>query len=332
MIRWGILGPGNIARGFAEDFKHVADARLTAVASRSEQRAAEFAADFHIPHHFGSYQDLLESGEVDVVYIATPHPQHAELCKAAIRCGVAVLCEKPFALNRRQAEEVFALAREHKVFVMEAMWARFNPVMCEVLERVKRGDIGEVQMLRADFGFVTDGGPHNRLLDRNLAGGALLDIGIYPLFLALEVFGEPSRVTSQVQIGESGVDIHEQIQLEFQRGQFASLQASLTCQMPDEAVISGSQGYIKLDSRWFMPRSYQLALTQHSEHGEQEKQISPPMHGVGWCYEVEAVNQCLRHGELQCAQWPWEKTLGLVQVMDQLRADWQLVYPDETCV
>ncbi len=190
-IAWGILGTGRIAGNFAADLALLPDAELVAVGSRSEATAQSFAGRFGAPHAHGSYEALAADPAVEVIYIATPHPLHAENMKLCLRAGKAVLCEKPFTLNAREAEEVIALAREQKLFLMEAMWTRFLPAVVRARELIEQGAIGEVRLLLADFGFRAAFDPHHRLFDPQLGGGALLDLGVYCVSLASMLFGPP---------------------------------------------------------------------------------------------------------------------------------------------
>lgn len=323
-IRWGIIGTGNIARLFASDFCHTKSGELRAVASREKSSADDFAAEFDIELAFIDYFSLINSNEVDVIYIATPHTSHYDLTKACILAGKAVLCEKPFTLNEVQSRELFELAAEKEVFVMEAMWTRFNPVIEQVIEWVEEGEIGTLHSIQANFNFIAPTDPEHRLLNRELGGGALLDIGIYPIFLAQLFCGKPDFVQNQAVIGDTDVDLFEQILLGWESGQLASLEASLISCNPNRAVLSGSKGYIEIDSPWFMAKSCRLTYADG-----QERAIEFDFQGRGYQFEVDEVNRCLIEGLFESPNHNWQDSLELIATMDEIRQDIGLRYPGE---
>ncbi|GAB3476967.1 Gfo/Idh/MocA family protein [Marinomonas epiphytica] len=323
-IRWGIIGTGNIASAFAKDFSYSKNGELRAVASRHKTSADQFAETFDIELSFVDYFSLINSTEVDVVYIATPHTHHYELTKACILAGKAVLCEKPFTLNEAQAQELYDLAQEHQVFVMEALWARFNPAIEQAIEWVEEGEIGSLQSIQASFGFVGPTDPKHRLLNPELGGGALLDLGIYPVFLAQLFFGKPDFVQNQAVVGDTNVDVFEQILLGWESGQLASLEASLISQHPNKAVLSGSLGYIELDSPWFMAKSCRLVKGE-----DQERAVEFDFPGLGYQFEIEEVNRCLEEGLLQSPNHSWQDSLDILATLDEVRQDIGVFYPGE---
>lgn len=206
-IRWGILAPGSIAHKFVRGLELLEDAKVVAVGSRSIGRAETFAQQYGIAKAYGSYEELASDPDIDIVYVATPHSAHKECALLCLKAGKAVLCEKPFTVNTKEAEEVIQYARESKLFLMEAMWIRYLPVIIKVREWLYKGVIGEVKMLKADFGFRIEWNPEGRLLNPALAGGALLDAGIYPVSFASMVFGkQPVEIKSMSYIGTTGVD------------------------------------------------------------------------------------------------------------------------------
>lgn len=219
--RWGIIGTGNIASQFARGLALLDDAELVAVGSRTAESAHEFGERFGARTRHASYADLASDPDVDAVYIATPHPLHLENTLLGLEAGKAVLCERPFAINAHQAEVMIATARKRGVFLMEAMWTRFLPHMVRLREIVASGAIGELRMLQADFGFRTSFNPQGRLFDPALGGGALLDVGIYPISLASMLLGTPTRVTSMAHLGATGVDEQSAIILGYGGGQLA---------------------------------------------------------------------------------------------------------------
>lgn len=321
-IRWGILGTGVIARKFAEGLAVLTDAALTAVGSRDERTATAFATEYHVPHAHASYEALAENPEVDVIYIATPHVFHMENSLLCLQHGKAVLCEKPFTMNRQQAEAVFALAETKGLFVMEAMWTYFLPAITMVRQLLQEGVIGQVRMLTADFGYRTAMNPYGRHFAPALGGGALLDVGIYPLALAHMVFGVPTQITGMAHLGETGVDEQAAIILGYEGGELALLHTAARTETVQEAVIMGTDGRIKIHFPWWQPT--RLTLTQPGQAGQE---IELPFLGNGYNYEAAAVMDCLRSNKTQHPLMPWSTTLALQETMDNIRAQWGLRYP-----
>lgn len=325
-IRWGIIGPGSISATFAKDLAAVEDAELVAVASRSSQeRAKQFAEEFNVKRAYGTYEELVQDPEVDIVYIGTLHPQHYDSVKICLEAGKAVLCEKPFTINARQAEELINLAREKNIFLMEAMWTRYTPTMVKVREWIAEGLIGDVQLLQASFGFDTGNKPDGRLLNRELGGGALLDVGIYPVSLASMIFGQqPSKISSSVYIGETGVDERNSILFEYENGNKAVLNSAVRLNLVNDAYIYGTKGYIHVPNFWFAP-----SATLHV-HGEEE-----PVNFVcdrktrGYDYEAREAMACLRAGKKESSIMPLDETLAILKTLDTLRSQWGLSYPSE---
>jgi len=323
-IRWGILGPGNIAHRFARGLNVLPDAELTAVGSRSVEKAAEFAKEFDIPHKHNSYIDLANDPDVDVIYVATPHPFHREHSILCLKAGKAVLCEKPLAINTREVEEIISCARESKKFLMEAMWTRFLPVMARVREWLVEGAIGEVRMLTADFGFRSGWDPDGRLLNPNMAGGALLDVGVYTVAMASMVFGEqPSRIVSLAHIGETGVDEQAAMLLGYDAGQLAILSCAVRTNTPQEARIMGTEGTIYIPDFW-----HATSATLYVS-GKDAEQIEMPFDGNGYNYEAAEVMRCLRAEKLESDIMPLDESLAIMETMDKIRAQWGLRYPME---
>ncbi len=360
-IRWGILGTGTVARDVAQSFAHVADASLVAVASRSSDTARAFASQFNIPKAYGSYDELLADDEVDVVYIATPHHRHRDDCLRSFDAGKAVLCEKPFTLNAAQALEVVSTAREKNLFCMEAMWMRFIPLVRKVHELVDAGEIGHVQMIKADFGYPTWYDPENRFFSLNKGGGSLMDRGIYTLSLAQMLLGEHENLKSSATIGPTGVDHQSACLLEYPNGAIADLSSTLTSYGTNEAVIMGTQGQIRILDPFYRPS--RITLTRFEEPtapapvigtgGLKQKLkdsslvaklyrmatplldrlrggvINKPFPGNGYQFEIEEVTGCLQRGEKESRIMPLDDTLALMETMDEMRASWGLRYPQD---
>lgn len=323
-VRWGIIGTGTIAQAFAADFAHAKTGTLRAVASRSKEAADAFAERYDIELSMVDYYSLINSHEVDVIYVAVPHSLHFELTKACIKAGKHVLCEKPFTLNEAQAQELFELAAQHEVFVMEAMWTRFNPALEQAIEWVEEDEIGLLQSVQASFCFNATSQSEGRLFNKDLGGGALLDVGIYPIFLAQLFFGKPDFIQNQAVVGDTDVDVFEQLLLGWESGQLASLEASIISQQPNRAVLSGSDGYIEFGQEWYQTKTLTLVKNGGAEHA-----IEFDFPGLGYQFEVEEVNRCLQEGLLQSPNHSWEDTLNLLATMDEVRQDIGVYYPGE---
>lgn len=322
-LRWGILGCGSIADKFATGLQSVPDAKLVAAASRSQDKAAAFADKFGATHRHGSYEALAQDAEVDAVYVATPHPMHAEHSILCLNAGKAVLCEKPFTVNAAQAEQMIAVARARNVFLMEAMWSRFFPLMGRVRELVKSGAIGDVRMVQADFGFRAGVNPEGRLFNPALGGGGLLDVGVYALSLASMLLGTPTQVTGVAQMGETGVDEQAALSLMYEGGRIASLTTGIRTNTPHEAHVLGTDGMIKLHSPWW--KLAKITVTA----GGKEETVDEPFEGQGMNYEAAHVGACLAAGKTESDIMPLDETLEIVRTMDTLRAQWGLRYPME---
>lgn len=322
-IKWGIIAPGWISISFTEGMKQVGNAEIVAVASRDISRAEEFAKKHNIKKAYGSYEEIVKDEEVDAIYIATPHPYHKELSIMCLQHSKAVLCEKPAALNSSELQEVIQTAERHNTFYMEAMWTRFLPAMREVKAMVEKGVIGEVKLLKADFSFRAPWEPEGRILNRNLAGGGLLDVGVYVISFAKHIIEEvPSTITSHAHIGNTGVDEQGAAILGYDDGKMAILNFGVRTETDHFAHIYGTEGYIKLPQFW---GSRKIHLVKDGE----EKVIEPDFIGNGYNYEIEEVNRCLREGKLQSDIMTWEFSQGVMKMMDTLRNQWNLKYPSE---
>ncbi|MFP4323767.1 MAG: Gfo/Idh/MocA family protein [Anaerolineales bacterium] len=323
-IRWGILSTGSIAAEFAQGLSVLPDAHLAAVGSRSQDSADAFGARFGIPQRYDSYEALATDPDVDVIYIGTPHPFHYENTMLCLEAGKHVLCEKPFALNAKQAEAMRAKAQERGLFLMEAMWMRFIPATARALELVIAGEIGNVQMVRASFGFNPPYDPQSRLFDPALGGGALLDIGVYPLTFANIFMGPFQTLTGVATLGSTGVDESLSLSARDHAGAVASLSASLRTYMANDAYIEGDAGRLRIHANFW--HSQHLTLTPQ---GGKPREIPVPMDGNGYNYEAAEVMRCLRAGETESATWPLDTTVNIMRQMDDLRAAWGVRYPGE---
>jgi predicted dehydrogenase len=323
-IRWGILGTGNIARRFAGALKQLPGAELVAIASRSLEKAREFAYEFDVPYLFSRYEELAGDKHVEVVYVATPHAAHKDNALLCLAAGKAVLCEKPFTINAAQAREVIAFAREKKLFLMEAMWTRCFPAMNQLGQLLRAGAIGDARMLHADFGFRAEFKPDGRLFNPALGGGALLDIGVYPVALASFIFGSPKTVSGLAHLGPTGVDEEAAMVLQYERGQLAVLSTSIRTTTPQEAVVLGTAGLVRIHAPWWKPTSLTLCV-----EGRPDERLRLPVHGEGYQLEAAEVMRCLRDGLLESPFMPLDETVSIMETLDKLRALWGLRYPME---
>jgi predicted dehydrogenase len=323
-IRWGILSTGRIAKQFAEGLSVLPDAEIVAVGSRAQETADAFGDKFGVSHRHAGYEALAADPDVDVIYIGTPHPFHKENSLLCLQASKAVLCEKPFTINAGEAAEVVTLAREKGLFLMEAMWARTIPIIVRLRDLLAEGTIGEVRMLTADLGFRSKFDPKSRLFDPELGGGALLDVGIYPISFASMVLGTPSRIASMATMGQTGVDEQAGIVFGYDGGQLAVLHTALQTSTTIEATVMGTKGKIRIHSPWF----YGTTLTLSIE-GRDDEVISLPYEGNGYNFEATEVMRCLREGKLESDVMPLDETMAIMQTLDTIRAQWGFKYPME---
>lgn len=323
-IRWGILGTGKIARKFAHDVKVAAPgAELKAVGSRSRENAEAFGDEFGIPNRHGSYEQLTADPEIDVVYIATPHPWHKEMTMLCLNADKAVLCEKAFAMNAQQAREMVGLAREKNLFLMEAMWTRFRPAMVKLRELVANDAIGEIQFLTASVGWP--GGNHyeTRSYAKHLGGGIMLDGTVYPISFAFDLLGTPSKIASIGVLGETEVDEQETIAFGYPSGAQAMIFGSLRTALRGPAIVAGTKGRIEVSHQWWEPHQ----ITLFADGGEPEVFDFPENNTLGYQYEAIAVDEALRAGKTESEIMPLDETITIMETMDTLRAQWGLTYP-----
>ncbi len=324
IYNWGIIGPGRIAHKFAQDLTTLPNARLHAVASRSLERAEAFAKQYGATHAYGSYAELVDCPDLDVVYVASPHTGHCEHSLLCLNHGIAVLCEKPFALNRREVQKMVQTAQDKKVFLMEAIWTRFLPATLKALQLIEDGTIGEVISVKADFGFKANFDPQGRLFNPELGGGALLDIGIYPCFLATLLFGAPQQMKTLANLGQTGVDEEIGIVLQYANGKMAHLHSSLLATTKCEAFIYGEHGTIHIHTRWHEATSMSLLLND-----ERPQDFHFDLKGNGYGFEAEEVMRCLESGKTESDSLPLAFSQKLIKLLDDIRAEIGLVYPGD---
>jgi predicted dehydrogenase len=328
-LRWGILSTGGIANTFAEGLTVVEDAELVAVGSRAQAPADAFGERWHVPHRHASYEALANDPDVDVIYVGTPHPYHCENTMLCLNAGKHVLVEKPFAMNARQAQAMIDLAREKGLFLMEAMWTRFLPSIVQVRQWIAEGAIGDVRLLRASFAFKVPVDPTHRLFAPELGGGALLDVGIYPISLASMILGTPKTIRSTAHLGETGVDEHSAYMFGYDDGKTAFLASGVHLAMPVEAEIFGTEGYIKLHRSWYNTTTLTLATPTDDKDRFNEQLLHLPTRGNGYEYEAMEVAACLRAGKTESAIMSLDETLSIMHTLDTIRAQWGLAYPNE---
>ena len=345
-IRWGILGTGRIAGSFAEGLRSVPDAALVSVGSRTHASATQFAARFAIPNAYGSYRELAEDPNVDVVYIATPNSRHKEDCLRCIDAGKAVLCEKPLAMNQVEAQEIVDRARGKGVFLMEAMWMRFIPLIQKAREILRAGEIGKPCWLFADFGYPVDPDPRGRFLNLELGGGSLLDRGVYPLSLAYFLFGEPDEITGQATMSATGVDEQSVALLKYREGPQAVLTSTMQTFGTNRATVIGTHGQIEIEAPFFQTtrisvtrfpappprpssarpiasssfrdsallrslRRCKRAVDRLRDKDPNRVVYAVPLEGNGYNYEAAEVGKCLRAASLESPLMPGAESVAI---------------------
>jgi predicted dehydrogenase len=326
-IRWGIVGPGRIAEQVVKDFAVVDGARGVAVASRSLDRARDFAGRHGIDRAHGSYADLLADPGVDVVYVATPHPQHSSIALAALRAGKALLVEKAFTATVAGAREVVELSRETGVFAMEAMWTRFQPAVVRLRELIAEGAIGEVRSVQADLGVQRDFDPTDRLFAKELGGGALLDLGVYVVSFAQMLLGDPDTVHATGSTFENGVDAEVSLLLGYADGRSATLMTSLRNALPGQARVFGTAGWIDVLPRFHHPQTIVLHRA-----GADPEEITLPQLGGGYSHELIEVTECLRAGRTESAVMPLADTLAVQQVLEDAAGQLGVTFTEDAAV
>ena len=325
-IRWGIAGTGGIASKFAEDLALLPDAELVAVGSRGQASADAFGDRFGIAHRHVGHAALAADPEVDAVYVAVPHTGHCEAALAAIGNRKAVLVEKPFTLNAAEAEQMITAARAAGTFLMEAMWVRFLPHYVQVRELLAEGRIGEVRAVVSDRGETLSTDPLHRINNPELGGGALLDLGIYPISFASMVTGGrlPVRVEAVARRTETGVDAQSSMVFEYPNGAHAAISTSLDARGANRASITGTEGHIVLSRPWARVSPVELILND-----ETVRSTTLPHEGIGLRHQAREVGRCLRAGELESPVIPLDETLAVMRTLDLVRERIGLKYPGE---
>lgn len=319
----GIMGSGNIAGIMAGTINKMKNVRVYAVASRQQVHADVFAGKYGCKKAYGSYADLVADKKVDLIYVATPHSEHYENVKMCLEAGKPVLCEKAFTLNAAQAEELVRIAAEHKVFLAEAMWTRYMPMLTTIREVIGSGIIGEPKTLTANLGYVIS--DKERLTNRALGGGALLDVGVYTINFALMIFGHNiSKIASCCTFTETGVDEQNAICLQYYDGKAANLNSSMVSLSDRQGIIYGTKGFAVVEN---INNFESIAV-----YDKQYKKVASykcPKQISGYEYEVAACIDAIKCGQIECAQMPHSETLRVMRIMDEIRSQWGMKYPCE---
>lgn len=313
IYRYGIIGPGKIANSFCKALQRNDRSQIYAVASRDGDRAKSFANDFGAPVHYDSYEAIAKDPNVDVIYIATPHSFHEEQAILCLKHHKPVVCEKPLTLSVASTKRIIDAAAKNKTFLLEGMWSRFNPCVKRAKEIIDNGAIGEVRFLSADFGFSKPYDPSTRLYDLKLGGGSILDVGVYPLFLALYILGRPDKILTSAHLAPTGADESCAFTLSYSFGATAQLFSSMVLETKKEAVIIGTSGTITIHTPWY--KSMSLTV---SKPGRRDELIELPYPGNGFEFQIEEVNRCLDEGWLESPLLPHSFSVMKAEVSDEI--------------
>jgi len=322
-LGWGILATGWIAELFTQDLT-TSGLHVVAVGSRSLEKARTFADRFAIPTAHGSYEELVADPDVDIVYIATPHPQHVDAAMLALDAGKHVLVEKPFALNADQARRIVQRAREKNLVVLEAMWTRFLPHMRRIHEIIGAGTIGELRSVSAEHRQFLPTDPKHRLNALELGGGALLDLGIYPISFAFDILGAPSSIAASARFKDTGVDAEVATVMHHQGGAISTTASALDCAGPNVAIVYGSKARIEIASVWYEPSSFKVIDHQ----GALLEEFSEEAAGRGMQFQAHEMQKLVRSGT-ESSIMPPDDTVLILETLDAIRAEIGLVYPQE---
>ena len=320
-INFGILGPGRIAHRFAEAFSVVPEATVAAVASRDKDRATSFARQHHVPQVYSSYEALIADPGVDVIYIATPHAFHCDHTLACLKGGKAVIWEKPLAINARQVSKMIEQASASRVFFMEGMWSRFFPAIHHVVDEVAKGTIGTVTRVKADFGFSAPVDYNNRVYALGLGGGAHLDVGVYPQFLALLLLGKPLSIVSKSELASTGADTTTTATFRYEQAT-AEIYSSTTNDTPKVAEITGTSGTIEMISPW-----YKTSETITKLNSGKVTRNEFPIQSTGFEYEIREIVNCLSQGQVESKLMPHSFSLMMAEVSDEIKRQGKIAYP-----
>ncbi len=313
-IKWGIIALGRIAEKFAFDLALVPDAELVAVASRDMKKSKEFALKHNATHAFDSYEEMLKTADIDIVYIASPHTYHYEHTMLCFKYNKHVLCEKPMGMNANEVKKMIEVAEQKKLYLMEAFWTRFSPSYTKCLDIIANDSIGEIKHIQADFGFKANTDPNGRWMNKKLGGGSLLDIGIYPVFLALNLLGKPDNIQAMAHLSESGIDLSTSMIFNYKEKQaFANLSSTFAANTAVEAVISGTKGRITFQRWWHTPTSLTVTTNEETEN------IIHDEKGFGYQYEAKQVCKDLLNNKLKPDLFTHTQSILLHETLDEIR-------------
>lgn len=322
-MKIGILGAGRIASIMAQTISQMNEVNCYAVAARDKERAENFAATYGFEKAYGSYEELVQDKEVEIIYIATPHSHHYEHAKLCIEHGKAVLCEKAFTRNAKEAKEILSFAKEKGILITEAIWTRYMPSRKMINDLLESGIIGKPMTLTANLGYVI--AHKERIIKPELAGGALLDIGLYPLNFAMMVFGNDfDKITSTAILSDKGVDLQNSITLSYKTGEMVVLNSTTLALSDRQGIISGDKGYMVIENINNCER-----IRVFNTERQEIKCVEVPQQITGYEYEVRAVMRAIKEGKLECEEMPHEETIRVMEIMDALRKEWGVIYPGE---
>lgn len=323
MIKWGIIAPGSIANAFAKEIKNTKGGILEAVYGRDENKVKEFAEKYNLEKYYSNIDEFLKDENIDAVYIATPHNYHMEYAKRCIESKKHVLCEKPFSYNYKTSKEVLSFAKENNIFIMEALWTLFLPAIDQAKKWIEEDKIGKIKLITANFGFKSEEDINSRLYNPNLAGGALLDVGIYPILFSNFIMSSyPKEIKAIAEFTNTKVDESDIINLKYENGALASLTCSISADTDNTAVIYGEKGKIVIPKFWSAKESY-LYL------GDKVEEYVDRYEDAGYKYEIEEANSCIKNKDLESNIASHNITLELAEIMDEIRKQIGLIYPFE---
>ena len=323
-LRWGILGPGGIARAFTGDLR-TAGLEVAAVGSRRQETAEAFASDFGIAHAHGSYEDLVADPDVDIVYVATPHPMHAANALLAIEAGKHVLVEKPFTLNAAEAADVRDAAAERGVLAMEAMWTRYLPHMVRIRELVASGALGEVRAVMADHTQLLPSDPAHRINALELGGGALLDLGVYPISFAWDILGAPLSIAASARLGDAGSDTEVATVMVHESGALSTTLSASRAAGPNTATVIGTEARIEIDRVWYSATSFRVV----GPDGAVREEYRSDIEGRGMQYQALAAERLIGEGRTDSDILPIDETVAIMETLDEIRELVGVRYPGE---
>lgn len=323
-LRWGILGPGGIARAFTGDLR-TAGLEVAAVGSRRQETAEAFASDFGIAHAHGSYEDLVADPDVDIVYVATPHPMHAANALLAIEAGKHVLVEKPFTLNAAEAADVRDAAAARGVLAMEAMWTRYLPHMVRIRELVATGALGEVRAVMADHTQLLPSDPAHRINALELGGGALLDLGVYPISFAWDILGAPLSIAASARLGDAGSDTEVATVMAHESGALSTTLSASRAAGPNTATVIGTEARIEIDRVWYSATSFRVV----GPDGAVREEYRSDIEGRGMQYQALAAERLIGEGRTDSDILPIDETVAIMETLDEIRELVGVRYPGE---